>query len=104
MHEPGNVAALSAYQSLNMKGVFDKTAKHGRQRSSMVYVLPQLWYNRDVDFEGGRWKSFPEVPELTKWFLINVVGCWKYNWWHFGSSGADGRQRPLLALSGGYGR
>ena len=102
-HEPVKLAGLSVYPSLDMKSIADKTAQHSMQGTSMVYGLPQLWYNLDVDFEGGRWKSFPEVPAPVKWILINVVGWWRWNWWRFGSSDAKGRQKPLLALSDSYG-
>ena len=102
-HEPDKLASLLAYPSLDIKAVAKRVEEESMKRDSMVYVLPQLWYNLDADFEGGRWRDFPEVPAPVKWVLINVVGWWKSNWWRFGSSGADGKQRPLLALSETYG-
>ncbi|CAN8103979.1 unnamed protein product [Discula destructiva] len=99
--EPPKIATLSQYD-FDLKPISDQTASHSLKFMHLTDVLPVLWFNRDVEFEGGRWTNFPNMPSPVKWVLINAAGSWQKRWWRFASSGADGVQRELLCLTEAY--
>jgi len=99
--EPLRLAALSQYE-FDIKPIGDNTTEHSLQKYSTTDVLPILWYNLDTKFEGGKWESFPPLPAPVKWYMINILGWWRGNWWRFGSCGANGAERELLCLRKDY--
>jgi hypothetical protein len=99
--EPSRLAALSQYD-IDLKTIGDATTEHSLQKYSTTDVLPMLWYNLDTEFEGGKWASFPPLPAPVKWYMINILGWWRGNWWRFASCGANGVQRELLCLRKEY--
>lgn len=102
-HEPPKLASLGQYD-FDIKALAEKTASHSMKFMHITDVLPVLWFNLDKDFEGGRWRDFPDMPGLVKWTMIHIAGSWQKRWWRFASSGADGVQRELLCLTEAYGR
>ncbi|KAJ9296759.1 hypothetical protein DTO271G3_4958 [Paecilomyces variotii] len=100
-HEPANLLALSKY-SFDMKALGDHTTQYGLQRYSTTDVLPILWYNLDTKFEDGKWESFPPLPAPVKWYMVNVLGWWRSNWWRFASCNASLVEKELLCLRRDY--
>ena len=100
-NEPPALASLSTY-AVDIKALSEKTAQHSMARTSSFNLLPMLWYNLDVEFEGGKWKNFPPVPTPMRWVLVNIFGWWQARWWRFGSCGTDGKRIELLALRKSY--
>jgi hypothetical protein len=68
---------------------------------SKTEVLPVLWLNHDVTFEGGIHRGFPPVPAAVRWVLREVCGRWNAEWWKFSTCGFDGRPRELAFLGEG---
>ncbi|CAD6584880.1 MAG: hypothetical protein ASARMPRED_001942 [Alectoria sarmentosa] len=68
-NEPPALASLSTY-AFDIKALSEKTAQHSMARTSSSNLLPMLWYNLDVEFEGGKWKNFPPVPTPMRWNMI----------------------------------
>ncbi|KAJ9259600.1 hypothetical protein DTO195F2_4944 [Paecilomyces variotii] len=101
LHEPANLLALSKY-SFDMKALGDHTTQYGLQRYSTTDVLPVLWYNLDTKFEDGKWESFPPLPAPVKWYMVNVLGWWRGNWWRFASCSAGLVEKELLCLRQDY--
>lgn len=100
-HEPPKLASLSQYD-FDIKPISEETATYSMKFMHPTNVLPILWFNLDKEFEDGRWKTFPDMPGVMKWAMINLAGSWQSRWWRFGSSGADGVQRDLLCLTEAY--
>ncbi|KAF6238848.1 hypothetical protein HO173_002720 [Letharia columbiana] len=100
-NEPPALASLSTY-AFDIKALSAKTAEYSMARTSTFNLLPMLWYNLDVEFEGGKWRDFPPVPAPMRWVLVNILGRWQARWWRFGTCGADGKRIELLALREGY--
>ena len=96
-NEPPALASLAKYD-FDIRALADVTANHSMQSASIINLLPMLWFDLDVEFEDGMWKDFPSMASLVRWFMVNVLG-----WWRFGSYGADGKRVELLALREGYG-
>nr|ANM86612.1 hypothetical protein [Cladonia uncialis subsp. uncialis]AUW30808.1 hypothetical protein [Cladonia uncialis subsp. uncialis] len=67
-NEPPALASLATY-AIDMKDLSDKTAKHSMARTSVVNLLPMLWFNLDVDFEDGKWNNFPPISGPVRWVL-----------------------------------
>lgn len=102
VREPLKLASLSKY-NFDMKTLGDQTTQYALQRYSTTDVLPILWYNLDTKFEGGKWESFPPLPAPIKWYMVNILGWWKSNWWRFSSCGANLVERDeLLCLREDY--
>lgn len=101
LHKPANLLALSKF-SFDMKALGDHTTQYGLQRYSTTDVLPVLWYNLDTKFEDGKWDSFPPLPAPVKWYMVNVLGWWRGNWWRFASCSAGLVEKELLCLRQDY--
>ncbi|KAH7381501.1 hypothetical protein DE146DRAFT_670756 [Phaeosphaeria sp. MPI-PUGE-AT-0046c] len=57
-----------------------------------------FFFNLDREYEGGRWKDWPPVPNSVIWLTLRTWGQWRRSWWTFAACGMDGRLRVLEAL------
>ncbi|KAM0547789.1 hypothetical protein ACHAPJ_010250 [Fusarium lateritium] len=67
-------------------------------KAGVTDVAPFFLYNLDRTFEGGQWASWPPIPPLVKFVLINVAGAWHGRWWKFASCDVQGSPQELYAL------
>lgn len=100
-NEPPALASLATY-AIDMKDLSNRTTKHSMARTSVVNLLPMLWFNLDVEFENGKWQNFPPISAPVRWVMVNILGRWQARWWRFGSCDADGKRIELMALREGY--
>ena len=59
-----------------------------------------FFYHLDRDFEGGRWRDWPRIPEFARWVTLRTWGKWRASWWRFAACGVDGNMKPLGVLKG----
>ena len=96
VHEPPQIASLSQYP-IDIKACSEKTAKHSMSRTSVVYLLPMLWFNLDLEFEGWDVEGFSTgacagemgdgaCARLVVWELVALWKLWG-SWEESPSSG-----------------
>jgi len=100
-NEPPKLVSLAQYPGINIEAGMEKAAQHGI-KSTSLHDMGVMFYNMDLGFEGGMWKDIVPIPALIKWVIINVIARWHASWWRFGSCGANGQRRQLLALREDY--
>lgn len=57
-----------------------------------------FFFNLDRQYEGGRWKDWPPVPNSVIWLTLKTWGQWRRSWWMYAACGIDGQLRVLEAL------
>lgn len=62
-------------------------------------VMPFFLFNFDREYEQGLWKSWPPIPGLVRWGLMNVAKILHPGWWKFASCNAAGERKSLHAVS-----
>lgn len=59
---------------------------------------PFFFRHLDIEFEGGLWKNWPEMPSLVWWVMLKTAGRWNKSWWSFAACDEKGRLRELEFL------
>jgi hypothetical protein len=90
--QPGSPEAEKA------AAVFKAWGKKTVAKAGTTDVVPFFLLNLDVTYEGGMWASWPPMPGLIRWGLVNVAGAVHWGRWKFASCDAQGRPRELYAL------
>jgi len=78
-----------------------KAAWHSLKTTGLA-DLGIMFYNMDMEFEGGLSKEIVAIPALVNWVFFNAIAWWNAGWWRFGSCDASGKRRQLLALREDY--
>ncbi|KAG9232070.1 hypothetical protein BJ875DRAFT_467888 [Amylocarpus encephaloides] len=50
---------------------------------SFTRGTPFFFRNLDVEFEGGVWRGWPEMPGVVWWVMQRGVCGWREAWWRF---------------------
>jgi hypothetical protein len=100
--EPQALLALSRFSTperqFDLAQIARETGKKSVTLDSAVNVLPIFLNNMElVEFEGGMWRHFPDVPWPVRWIMKNVLPLWHWRQWRFMSCTNDGKRKQLVA-------
>lgn len=100
--EPQALLALSRFSTperqFDLTKIAVETGKKSVTLDFALNVLPIFLLNMEsVEFEGGMWQKFPDVPGPVRWIMKNVLPLWQRRWWRFMSCTSDGRRKRLVA-------
>lgn len=100
--EPQALLALSRFSSperqFNLEQIARVTGKKSVTLDFALNVMPIFLQNMEsVEYEGGTWKEFPNVPGPVRWIMNNVLPLWQRKWWRFMSCNSDGSRKHLVA-------
>ncbi|KAL7755652.1 hypothetical protein ACKLNR_014179 [Fusarium oxysporum f. sp. zingiberi] len=77
---------------------FQGEGEESMKKLGLEKGLPFCFGNHDVDFEGGRWSSWPAAPWLVHILARHVTYWFHTDQWKFASCDQHGKLRPLYAF------
>jgi hypothetical protein len=98
--EPQSLLALSRFSTpekpIDLAAIALAQGKKSVTFDFTLNVMPCFLLNMEnVEFEEGRWQSFPPVPAPVKWIMVSVIPLPRRRWWRFTSCGTDGKRKRL---------
>jgi hypothetical protein len=78
--------------------IFEKHAQAAARKVSKTGGTPFFLRNLDLEYEGGLWGRWPNIPAPVYWGMNQTLARWNSAWWEFASCDAQGKLRELSFL------
>ncbi|KAH7135931.1 hypothetical protein B0J11DRAFT_519555 [Dendryphion nanum] len=93
------IAALSKYGNFPAaEPALDAWGQRSVTGAGLLDVVPFMFLNHDRTYEDGRWKEWPQMPNVVRFIFVKGFSWRRSGWWKFASCDGDGRPRKLYAL------
>ncbi|KAF1808215.1 hypothetical protein P152DRAFT_253719 [Eremomyces bilateralis CBS 781.70] len=90
------IQALEKYAGkLDLNQLMEETAEHSMGSMPKLSVIPAVFLNHDVTYEGGLMADFGKFPAVMEFTLRRIFPLWNYEWWKFASCDKTGHPKGL---------